>query len=164
MEQLTGTSDDPDVGTTKTQDPTISWYWVPASNGKVPANAVVGGFDGVNLYIARANHKGEVVPGKLHPPSGSCYIPWGGSEHRKTNYEVLCNAKGKFVHTSGSSIPNNAYIGGYSTVNNEPYYIGRVNIYKTLTLGKVSRMHGLCYIPYGGKELYFTEYEIYVSQ
>ncbi|XP_038111450.1 uncharacterized protein LOC119767268 [Culex quinquefasciatus] len=100
MEQLIGTSDDPDVGTTKTQDPTISWYWVPASNGKVPEKAVVGGFDGGNLYIARANHKGEVVPGKLHPPSGSCYIPWGGSEHRKTNYEVLCNAKGKFVHAS----------------------------------------------------------------
>ncbi|CAG0903379.1 unnamed protein product, partial [Darwinula stevensoni] len=47
------------------KDPT---RWVEASGGEVPIGAVVGGEDGGEaLYVARAEHEGDMLPGKLVP-------------------------------------------------------------------------------------------------
>lgn len=64
--------------------------WVHASNGQIPPNALPGGFDASNeqLYVARAEHNGALIPGKLVPSHGVVYIPWGGVENPKENYEV----------------------------------------------------------------------------
>jgi len=64
--------------------------WVHASNGQIPPNALPGGFDASNeqLYVARAEHNGALIPGKLVPSHGVVYVAWGGVENPKENYEV----------------------------------------------------------------------------
>lgn len=49
-----------------------------------------GGFDASNeqLYVARAEHNGALIPGKLVPSHGVVYVAWGGIENPKENYEV----------------------------------------------------------------------------
>ncbi|XP_055635915.1 uncharacterized protein LOC129775323 isoform X2 [Toxorhynchites rutilus septentrionalis] len=136
--------------------------WIPASNGEIPPNAVVGGSDGEELYIGRARHEGAVIPGKVVASHGLCYVPWGGAENPIAEYEVLCDAVGSFVSASGSEIPPNAIPAGESE-DGEPLFIGRVSHEGTQTVGKVQPSHGVCYIPYGGQELAFADYEIYVS-
>ena len=60
----------------------------------------------------------------------------------------------------GDKVPN-AVIGGRST-NGEPYFIGRCRNQGNLTPGKVHPSHGVCYIPYGGKEVAHPHYEILI--
>lgn len=49
---------------------------------------------------------------------------------------------------------------GGQSEDGEPLYIGRVIHDGALTVGKVQPSHGCLYIPYGGQELSFKEYEI----
>ncbi|XP_049534383.1 C3 and PZP-like alpha-2-macroglobulin domain-containing protein 8 isoform X1 [Anopheles darlingi] len=136
--------------------------WIPVSNGEIPPNAVVGGSDGEDLYIGRAQHEGALIPGKVVRSHGVCYVAWGGVENPKAEYEVLCDFGGVFVPGTGSEIPATAVPAG-ETEEGEPLFIGRVNHEGTVTVGKVQPSHGVCYIPYGGQELSFAEYEIFVS-
>ncbi|XP_075156713.1 uncharacterized protein LOC142229992 [Haematobia irritans] len=137
--------------------------WIPASNGVVPPNAVSGGFDGSDqLYVARAYHGSDLIPGKLHPSHGCCYVPYGGEEHSHRDYEVLCNSYGRWIPCNGNGVPPNAIPGG-RTGNGEPLYIGRVHHNGTMTVGKFHPSHRQCFIPYGGKEMSFNDFEIYVS-
>lgn len=62
--------------------------WVDAAGGEIPEGAVPGGFDGEQLYIARASHEGALIPGKLVPSHGVAYVSWGGGEHGKAEYQV----------------------------------------------------------------------------
>lgn len=64
--------------------------WVDAAGGAVPPGAVVGGQDcnGEPIYVARARHEGAVIPGKLVASHGVTFVPWGGSEHGKPEYQV----------------------------------------------------------------------------
>lgn len=137
--------------------------WVPAQNGEVPPNAVVGGADGEDMYIIRAQHEGALIPGKLLASHGVAYVAWGGAENPKTEYEVLCDGNGTFVPVSGGDIPPNAIHAGESE-DGETLFIGRVSHEGTNTVGKVQPSHGVCYIPFGGQEMAFADYEIYVSQ
>ena len=122
-----------------------------------------GGFDGSEqLYIARARHEGDLIPGKLHPSHGVCYIAWGGGEHGHGEYEVMCSGGGTWVPVTDGNIPHNAVPGG-ETADGEPLFIGRATHDGTITVGKVQPSHGCCYIPYGGEELAYKEFEIYVS-
>lgn len=137
--------------------------WVPAANGEVPPNALQGGFDSSEqLYIARARHEGDLIPGKLHPSHGVTYVAWGGGEHGHNEYEVLCAGGGQWVPVEAGNIPPNAVPAG-ETSEGEPLFIGRATHDGTVTVGKVQPSHGCCYIPYGGEELAFKEFEIYVS-
>uniref|UniRef100_A0A182WQL7 Farnesoic acid O-methyl transferase domain-containing protein n=1 Tax=Anopheles minimus TaxID=112268 RepID=A0A182WQL7_9DIPT len=136
--------------------------WVAAANGEIPPNAVVGGTDGEDMYIGRAQHEGGIIPGKVVASHGVCYIAWGGVENPKAEYEVLCDFNGEFVPVSGSDIPATALPAGESE-EGEPLFIGRVTHEGSVTVGKVQPSHGVCYIPYGGQELAFAEYEIYVN-
>lgn len=137
--------------------------WVPASNGQVPPNSMEGGFNGSEqLYVARARHEGDLIPGKLHPSHGVCYIAYGGGEHSHNEYEVLCAGSGSWVAVVDGNIPPNALPAG-ETADGEPLFIGRATHDGTVTVGKVQPSHGCCYIPYGGEELAYKDYEIYVS-
>lgn len=63
--------------------------WVSSSGGNFPPNAVQAGYDEDNIiYVARAHHRGDNLPGKLIPELGTCYVPWGGGEHAYQQYEV----------------------------------------------------------------------------
>ncbi|XP_067628390.1 uncharacterized protein [Eurosta solidaginis] len=140
-----------------------SGCWVPAANGTVPPSAVEGGFDGSEqLYIARARHGGDLIPGKLQPSHGNCYVAWGGGEHAVAEYEVLCSGGGQWVRVQDGNIPPNAFPAG-ETSEGEPLFIGRATHNGTITVGKVQPSHGSCYIPYGGEEVAFKEFEVYVA-
>jgi len=135
--------------------------WVPARGGQVPPEAVEGGFDGEQLYIARAHHEGALIPGKLLPSHNVVYIPWGGAEHAKDEYEVLCSASGNWFPVSGANMPPNALPAGQSE-SGESLFIGRANHNGTITIGKVQPSHGCCYIPYGGQEISYADYEVFI--
>lgn len=64
--------------------------WVDMTSGQVPPGAVIGGQDcsGEPLYVARAQHQGALIPGKLVSSHGCAYIAWGGQEHGKPEYQV----------------------------------------------------------------------------
>jgi len=137
--------------------------WVAARNGEVPPRAFAGGEDnGEPVYVARANFNGGLVPGKLVASHGTAYIPWGGQENAVPEYEILCDFPGNWLACSGGNIPPNAVTAGQSE-DGEPLYIGRVVHDGSLTVGKVQPSHGVLYIPYGGQEMSFQDYEILVQ-
>ena len=54
--------------------------WVNSANGENVAGAVIGGDEpgsGGGLYIGRANHNGDLVPGKVHRKYKLAYIAHG---------------------------------------------------------------------------------------
>ena len=64
--------------------------WVDASNGHIPTGAIQGGFNEGNdpLYIGRARHEDSYAVGKINAEHGCCYIPYGGEEIAKEEYQV----------------------------------------------------------------------------
>lgn len=137
--------------------------WVPASSGQVPPSSFAGGEDdGEPLYVIRANFNGGLIPGKLKSSHGCAYIPWGGAENAVNDYEVLCDFNGQWLAASGGNIPPNAVTAGQSE-DGEPLYVGRVVHDGYLVVGKVQPSHGVLYIPFGGQELSFGDYEILVQ-
>ncbi|KMQ95579.1 c3 and pzp-like alpha-2-macroglobulin domain-containing protein 8 protein [Lasius niger] len=137
--------------------------WCDASGGMVPPDAVEGGNDDGPLFVGRAHHEGALIPGKVKPSHSVCYIAWGGEEHGKSDYQVLCGCSPTWVAVSGGNIPSNALPGG-ETEDGEPLFVGRVHHEGTVTIGKVQPSHSVCYIPFGGAEVAFPEYEILVGQ
>ncbi|XP_058808970.1 LOW QUALITY PROTEIN: C3 and PZP-like alpha-2-macroglobulin domain-containing protein 8 [Phymastichus coffea] len=140
----------------------IGTAWLDAASGAIPPDAVVGGEDDEPFYVGRATHEGATLPGKVKPSHGVCYVPWGGAEHAKDNYQVLCGCNPIWVPVSGNNIPPNAIPSGESE-DGETLFVGRVNHEGTLTIGKIQPSHGTCYIPYAGQELSFTDYEVLTS-
>ncbi|OXA50535.1 uncharacterized protein LOC110853773 [Folsomia candida] len=139
--------------------------WIPMSGGAVPPYATQAGLDsGRELYVIRAYHQGGMIPGKLHVGHSSAYIAYGGEEVPTPNYEVLVApvASLSWVDGQGSFIPPNAVPGGRDP-GGETYYIGRVWLNGTITVGKIHPSHGSCYVPYGGKEHPSHTYEILVK-
>lgn len=68
------------------------YVWRCAANGEVPNRAMEVGYSvkGEILYLARGNHLGAVITGKVHPSHQCLFIPFDGSEIRLKEYEVLC--------------------------------------------------------------------------
>lgn len=139
----------------------MAGVWVPASGGIVPPNAFPAGFDYEVLYIGRVAYARGILPGKVHPSHGVCYISQDGSTLAFSEYEVLCDCKGTWVLTSGAAVPLNAIKGGV-TLCGEPLYIGRAAHEFTITVGKVQVSRGLCLIAYGHEEIGKEHYEVLV--
>ncbi|XP_043277425.1 uncharacterized protein [Venturia canescens] len=137
--------------------------WCDASGGMIPPGAVEGGRDDEPLFVGRAHHEGALIPGKVKPSHSVCYVAWGGGEHGKSDYQVLCGCNPRWVPTSGGNIPPNAIPGGESE-DGEPLFVGRVEHEGTVTIGKVQQSHNVLYIPFGGTEVAFADYEILVSE
>ncbi|OWR42171.1 hypothetical protein KGM_201504 [Danaus plexippus plexippus] len=132
-----------------------------ASNGDAPANSLVAGYDvtGEPIYVARAEHEGDLVPGKLVSSHKGAFLPWGGMEISKKEYEVLIKSNNQWVADRGGNVPANALKAG-RTKSGETLYIGRVHYLKSITPGKVHPSHVACYISFDGKELNFSDYEV----
>lgn len=164
--------------------------WIPSANGQVPPGALQGGQDqnGEPIYVARARHDSTLVPGKLVPSHNVAYVAYGGAEHPHSQYEVLVANNPTWVPCNGSNIPPQATPAG-ETREGEPLFVGRVQHEGAVTVGKVQvsistrilcikfltkfkfrfsffssqQSHGTCYIPFGGQELAFQNYEILLS-
>lgn len=93
--------------------------------------------------------------------NSGCHIPWGSSERRVDPYEVLCNVKGTWIKTDRDVIPEKALKSGYSETG-EILYVGRAKHQGNFIPGKVHPSHKVCYVPFGGKEISYTGYEIFV--
>lgn len=139
--------------------------WVHCHFGEVPPQAVLAGSEasGEGLYVCRAFHEGDTIPGKLVPSHRGAYVSRDGKEHKKDYYEVLVGGRVSWVRESHGKIPRHAIVAGH-TVQGENLYVGRFRHAGTLTPGKVHVSHGCCYIPYGGKEIAATTYEVLVVQ
>lgn len=140
----------------------LRWMW--ASNGVVPENAIPAGRIGSRrYYIGRAHYEGSVTPGQIDTKRKACSIPWGGDEHMRNVYEVLCTP-GQFLAVTADNTETllTASTAGMSE-EGEPLFIGRVKHKGELVYGKVQRSHGVCYIAYEGKELSFENYEIFIA-
>lgn len=64
---------------------------------------------------------------------------------------------------NGENIPPTAIPAGEAE-NGEPLFVGRVDHEGTITIGKVQPSHNVLYIPYGGVEVPFNDFEILISQ
>ncbi|XP_077502820.1 natterin-4-like isoform X1 [Amblyomma americanum] len=140
--------------------------WVQCHGSRLPSNAVPGGEDsGESIFIGRAMHGGDLVPGKVVPTHNCCYVSYDGTEHSHQEYQALVTngTPMTWVPAACGSVPTGAIQGG-SCANGEPLYIGRTFHDGTLAIGKVHPSHGCLYIPYGGQEHRYTEYEVFVCK
>lgn len=67
------------------------------------------------------------------------------------------------MQTDRDKIPEKALKSGYSETG-EILYIGRAKHQGKMIPGKVHPSHKVCYVSFGGKELSFVAYEIYVVE
>lgn len=102
--------------------------WINAANGHVPGDAFKAGRDenGI-LYIGRAKHKNDLLPGKVVPAHSTVYVCYGGKEIAKDEYQVLCGFAFYWVPISieHGPLPQRAVSAG-QTGSGEILYIGRV--------------------------------------
>ncbi|CAD5112496.1 DgyrCDS1711 [Dimorphilus gyrociliatus] len=136
--------------------------WVPGSNGQIPENAFEAGYDGSEImYIGRAPHAGDVIPGKVHPSHKVCYICWGNEEHAKDSYEVLCKSdliQFEWLPSANGELPAGAIVGGKRSDGGK-YFIGRAKHENCLVPGKIHPENECIYVPWGGKENRYDAYE-----
>lgn len=144
---------------------TDAYYWVDtfARSGIVPTTALLAGhdIDGTRIYVGRAFHEGDWLPAKVIPEKQVAYVSYGGAEHPKDHYQVLCEQRFEWVPTFGGHVPPGAVEGG-KTSDGESLYIGRVHHDNAITVGKVHPSHGVCYVPFDGKEVAHDSYETLV--
>ncbi|XP_023311630.1 natterin-4-like [Anoplophora glabripennis] len=141
-----------------------AYYWVDTHAwGGIPSTALHGGvdIDGEQIYVGRAYHNGDWLPAKVIPGRNIAYVSYEGEEYHKDSFQVLCEQRFDWIPNHGGYIPPGAIEGG-RTSDGEILYIGRVQHEGTQTVGKVHPSHGVCYIPFDGKELSFEDYEILI--
>ncbi|XP_062544073.1 natterin-3-like [Armigeres subalbatus] len=140
-----------------------SWKHCSA-DAPIPPGSILAGhdIDKSPIFIGRAYHKGDHLPGKVIPSKGSAYVCYGGKEIRKSGFEVLCNGNVDWVPAKFGIVPRNAVLGG-QTSTGEKLYIGRAHWMGSLTPGKVHPSHQTLYIPFDGKEISIQNYEVLVE-
>ena len=63
----------------------ISVSWQNGCNGSIPSGAVAAG---ESCFVARAEHNGEFIPGKMSPSHKCAYVTYEGKEIAKPYYQV----------------------------------------------------------------------------
>jgi|GEM_PF-1916952 len=147
--------------------PTIA-QWVPVTNGQIPGNAVIGGFEanGDRIFIARVNHEGGVHVGKARQGDQTAFIPYGSREISLPNYEVYLGdgSMGRYGRWQpvkpGQPIPANAIQGG-NEADGTPLYVARAVIENSFQPGKAKG--NAAFIPYGGQERVVNQFDVLVS-
>ena len=138
--------------------------WESWARGGLPGGAVCGGREGGGgVYVARARHRGGLVPGKVHDKYRTAYISWGGEEHEKAECEVLVGRGLRWEAAEGGRVPQGALPAGEAE-NGAPLYVARAKVEGEVTIGKVnpgSQKHA--HLPYGGKEHLVERYEVLVA-
>lgn len=47
--------------------------------------------DGAPIYVGRSYHEGDQIPAKVIPSKNAAYIPYGGEEVLKSQFDVIFN-------------------------------------------------------------------------
>lgn len=138
--------------------------WVKATGGNIPDGAVVVGYEqnGLPLFSARAEYAGGIHPGKVRIEFGAANIPYGGNEVKVNSYEVLVGSA-RWVSAENGEIPKGAIVAGRED-DGTPLYAARAEYECGLHPGKVRPEFGAANIPYGGKEVKVSRYEVLVSE
>lgn len=126
-----------------------------------PFDAIRVGIEGDDLAQSpcRANWGGGVHLGRTHRTSDVCDIGYGGAEIMVRPFETLVAA---WADESGGAVPDNAYPFGTDGSGGPTLYPCRAFISggDGYQLGKVRPGLGACFIPYGGKEVSVTQYQV----
>lgn len=133
--------------------------WMPSSNGMVPQGALQGGNEanGQPLYVCRAAYNGGTHIGKV--VGQACNIGWGGAEISLPQYEVLMDARGRWVAARPGYLPPGALQAGNES-NGQPLFLCRGAYNGGTHIGKVVGQS--CNIGWGGAEVSLQQYEVYV--
>ena len=115
------------------------------------------------MYVGRAHHSGDLIPGKLLSSTHRCHVPYDGNEFSLEIFEVLVNNNYTWVVSSNGNVPPNAVPGG-QTSSGEALYVGRATHNGLVTPGKVHPSHRCLYLPFGWKEHSYPNYEVLVRQ
>lgn len=140
-------------------------HWISlVSHEPIPDDAIVAGYDidETPLYVGRAYHQRDQIPGKYVPNHHVVYVPYDGEEHAKQQFEILCNGNVSWVDAAYGSVPSNAVVGG-KTMDGETLYIGRAYFEGSLTPGKIHPSHRTLYISFDGSEIGIEEYQVMVE-
>lgn len=115
------------------------------------AKTVAGWESGRTLPVCRASHAQGVHPGKV--VDGKCNIGWGGKELSLSDFEVLTG--GGSWRPKGTA---GAFVAG--SENGQPLLLCLASVRGGGHPGKV--VAGKCNIGYGGAELAFDQYQVFV--
>ena len=125
-----------------------------------PFDGIVAGadVDGTPLISCRAPWQGGLQPGKTHPDWTSCDIGFGGQELFVFPYETLVAG---WTDEASGAVPDNALAFGNDGSGGPTLYPCRGYLDGAgLQVGKVRPGLGACAVPYGGQELYITDYQV----
>lgn len=124
--------------------------------GYVEPDSVIGGtdMDGERLYICASNWGSNTVIGKVKPSHKTCYLPYGGKEHKvDRDYALLVGWGLEWMPFTGRVVfterTKPVY---YGMAPGEVVYACRAVFGGRYTPGKFVRSHDTCYVPFGGKE------------
>ncbi|XP_044018598.1 uveal autoantigen with coiled-coil domains and ankyrin repeats-like [Aphidius gifuensis] len=143
---------------------TAGFKWVKyLGNHQVEPDMVEIGVDhdGLKLVIGRASHNGDILPAKVKPEHGVAYVSYNGVEYGKTDYEIMFQTHFDWVRVENGHVPSDAVPGG-KTIDGKILYVGRTIHDKVYCAGKVDPKSNKLLIPYGGKEIEYTSYEVLV--
>jgi len=134
--------------------------WVPSSLSGSPPASIVGGIDqnGNALYICRGYVGTSAQPGWRQVGTTQCHFGYAGAEYVVGTYDSWIPA---WTATSYSNLPKNALPFGYeqSPTLFEPRYPCEFEFGGSVVPGKFGTDLGGCYIPYGGHEVHWNQFD-----
>ena len=98
----------------------LEFKWIKSSNGEKVTGAIQGGCKHGEMYIGRAFHVADLIPGKFPCSHDVLYLPWGGKEYYKKEYEILVSdekARYAWIPSPSGQIPQEAIPGKGPSIN-----------------------------------------------
>jgi hypothetical protein len=143
----------------------FNWVATTATTAQhLTGKAVIGGhegWDGSQLWVIRAWHNGDLLPGKLSVRHNTASVMYEGKEVPVQNIEVLCARPEslRWLPASNGNVPPGGIAGGH-TSSGETLYVGRARYQLSITPGKVQPSHKCCYIGFAGNEVSHKVYDV----
>lgn len=135
--------------------------WVVASGGKIPSNAIYGGYDRDRyMFICAVTNENGTIVGKIQETDTVCYYAAHNKEVKVENYKVPTQIEGVWVPIDKPHFPCNRY--QFSTYEKQAVYSARAYVDNTLTLGSLRGDHQAS-IPYGYYEFFEDKFELFTA-
>ncbi|KAM7344214.1 uncharacterized protein ACRADG_011033 [Cochliomyia hominivorax] len=122
--------------------------------------------EGNDIYAARGQFQGDLIPAYYVPKKGSVIAPWGFKSHRLIDDIELLDisnddAEYKWVAAFNGDIPENAFATGHTGMG-DILYTARAMHEDRILYGKLHQRYNLAYMPYKELEVSNGTYEILV--